>query len=115
PDLSQGVDVRNAPKGAEAVSQKPTADQVLRSILVRMPPQFFGSAGGQQLLTAAQLANGVYAFGDPMEDVEDWTRGPDADLGGIEGERIRIAGLLRGLNSVVRVGTARAGKIPPIG
>jgi hypothetical protein len=38
PDPSQGIDVRNAPRGVEPPSQKPTIEQVLNTIVVRTRP-----------------------------------------------------------------------------
>ena len=69
PDPSQGIDWRFRPQVAPTQAQKPSVDQVLQSILVRMPPQFFRTptGNGQQVYTAYQLKTASFALAE-MED-----------------------------------------------
>jgi hypothetical protein len=60
----QAVDARNPPKVPD---KKPSADQVLQTILVRTPPRFLHwpnrpNPGGYAVLTAHQLSTGAYAL-----------------------------------------------------
>ncbi len=63
-DPTQPVDVRNAPKG-----DKPAANQVLQTLLVRVPPNWLElentnrrSANSAPVMTAVQVYSGAYAL-----------------------------------------------------
>lgn len=64
PDASLGVDIRNAPRDAQPVAGKLTRDQVLNTILVRIPARLMRSNYeqhyGYQALTAGQIRSGSY-------------------------------------------------------
>jgi len=67
PDPSQGIDVRNAPRGAEPTSQKPTIEQVLSSIVVRTRPGFDGPDWVAEARSEERRLRRIQAFGNLMD------------------------------------------------
>ena len=77
PAAGQSIDPRSVPQGAEANEKKPSTEQILASILVRIPPHMLrwpnqNYYGGNQVLTAQQLFYGAHGYG--WYDHGDWTR-----------------------------------------
>jgi ferric-dicitrate binding protein FerR (iron transport regulator) len=72
PDPSQGVDWRFRPQVAATPSQKPSAEAVLQSILVRLPARFFSPRNPQNanqlVFTAYQLRGGAFSLAEVDAD-----------------------------------------------
>jgi hypothetical protein len=94
PDPTQPVDVRNAPKTA-----KPQANQVLQTILVRVPARFLYSPRhgnrGEYVVQALQVYTGAYAVPDSgvtqlgrLGDLPESALGVDVD--GEEDKKLRL-------------------------